>query len=168
MTKSTKDKKEIAQVATIAANNGETVMIGGLVTKIDSRTENKVPVFGDIPVLGSLFRYRSRLQKRTELIVILTPHVIRSRADEERVLADRLVAAKAAMARDAISDFRNIVLLFLRNLRAGRSILHAKGAGWEGKVRFGTVADQFRFRRRTWPPNSVGTFSRSRSCENRR
>src|ERR1700675_4722402 len=39
------------------------------------------------------------------------------------------VMAKAAMARDAISDFRNIVLLFSRMLVAGRSILHAKGAG---------------------------------------
>jgi hypothetical protein len=73
---------------TIAANDGETVMIGGLVTKRDSRVENKVPVLGDIPVLGALFRFRSRTQAKTELIVILTPHVIRSKFDADRVLAE--------------------------------------------------------------------------------
>jgi type II secretory pathway component GspD/PulD (secretin) len=73
---------------TIAANDGETVMIGGLVTKRDSRVENKVPVLGDIPVLGALFRFRSRTQAKTELIVILTPHVVRSKFDADRVLAE--------------------------------------------------------------------------------
>ncbi len=73
---------------TISANDGETVMIGGLVTKRDSRVENKVPVLGDIPVLGALFRYRTRTQNKTEVIVILTPHVIRSKFDADRVLAE--------------------------------------------------------------------------------
>src|SRR5690242_8502841 len=50
------------------------------------------------------------------------------------------VKARAAMAREAISDFRNIVLLFLRNLGAGKAYFTWKGRGMGGgRVRFGTV-----------------------------
>jgi len=75
---------------TILADDGETVVIGGLISKQNTRTENKIPFFGDIPFLGALFRYRTQQQAKNELIVILTPRIIRCPADFERWSLDRL------------------------------------------------------------------------------
>ena len=70
---------------TVLAQDGETVAIGGLITKSDSRQENKIPWLGDLPLIGSAFRFRTQIQSKRELIVILTPHIIRSQADVERI-----------------------------------------------------------------------------------
>jgi hypothetical protein len=71
---------------TIAAQDGETVAIGGLITRIDAKLENKIPWFGDLPWLGTAFRYRTQAKERREIVVILTPHIIRCREDAERLL----------------------------------------------------------------------------------
>lgn len=70
---------------TVSAADGETVVIGGLISKNKSRTERRVPWLSDIPLLGLLFRYDSDADERNELLIILTPHVVRSQADVERV-----------------------------------------------------------------------------------
>ena len=69
---------------TVSVMDGETVVLGGLITKTDNRQENKVPWLGDLPYFGALFRYRTQTQEQRELIVILTPAVIRNCADSER------------------------------------------------------------------------------------
>src|SRR5262249_3406383 len=56
---------------TIIAGDGETVAIGGLITRSDAKSENKIPWFGDLPYLGTLFRYRQQLKKKQELLVVL-------------------------------------------------------------------------------------------------
>jgi type II secretory pathway component GspD/PulD (secretin) len=71
---------------TVAANDGETIVIGGLIQKSDQKNENKIPWFGDLPYVGAAFRYRTQVKKKVELLVILTPHVVRNKADAERVL----------------------------------------------------------------------------------
>src|SRR5262249_47435558 len=58
---------------TVIAQDGETVVLGGLITKRDVKTENKVPILGDLPILGSLWRYRQQIKNKQEVIVILTP-----------------------------------------------------------------------------------------------
>jgi len=73
---------------TVVAEDGETVAIGGLISRVDNLTENKIPWFGDLPYCGSLFRYRANVTTRKELLVIMTPHVVRCRADADRILAD--------------------------------------------------------------------------------
>ena len=73
---------------TVLAGDGETVAIGGLIQKSDHKNENKIPWFGDLPYLGSLFRYRTQAKTKTELMIILTPHIVRSRADADRILAE--------------------------------------------------------------------------------
>lgn len=49
---------------TVTAADGETVVLGGLITKSLTRTENKIPWFGDLPGVGTLFRYRSESRAR--------------------------------------------------------------------------------------------------------
>lgn len=70
---------------TVSAADGETIVLGGLISKSDAKTERKVPLLADIPVLGNLFRYNYSQRKRTELIIVLTPHVVRSPEDAERI-----------------------------------------------------------------------------------
>jgi hypothetical protein len=73
---------------TILAGDGETVAIGGLIQKSDKKNENKVPWLGDLPYIGAAFRYRTQDKTKSELIIILTPHIVRSRADADRILAE--------------------------------------------------------------------------------
>jgi type II secretion system protein D len=70
---------------TVAVKDGETVVIGGLITTTESEGESKVPVLGDIPGLGILFRSTTRTKQRTELLVAMTPRVVRSVEDGRRI-----------------------------------------------------------------------------------
>ena len=71
--------------ATVSAADGETVILGGLITKKTDEIHRKVPVLGDLPLLNNLFRFDSVVTNRTELLVILTPKVIRNSKDNERI-----------------------------------------------------------------------------------
>jgi general secretion pathway protein D len=68
---------------TVVVANGHTVVIGGLIGETDSTQEAKVPFLGDIPVLGWLFKSTTATTRRVNLIIMLTPHIIRSPDDLE-------------------------------------------------------------------------------------
>lgn len=64
-------------VATIAVvPKGHTLAIGGLVTEKDIVVENKVPFLGDIPIIGFFFKDHKTIKERTEMVFLLTPHII--------------------------------------------------------------------------------------------
>ena len=73
---------------TVVAHDGETVGLGGLITKRDEKRENKIPFLGDLKYIGAAFRYRSQFKERRELIVILTPHIVRNRHDAAKILSE--------------------------------------------------------------------------------
>jgi type IV pilus assembly protein PilQ len=64
----------------VLVENGGTVVIGGIFEQSESSSETKVPVLGDVPVLGNLFKTRTRDTSRTELLVFLTPRVVTERS----------------------------------------------------------------------------------------
>ena len=70
---------------TVSAADGETIVLGGLITKNTMVGERKVPYLGDVPLLGNLFRYDITQVKRTELLIVLTPHVVSAPEDIERI-----------------------------------------------------------------------------------
>jgi type II secretory pathway component GspD/PulD (secretin) len=70
---------------TVSATSGETIVLGGLITKENREVTRRVPFLSDIPVLGYLFRYDSSRDARSELLIFLTPNVIRSSQDLERI-----------------------------------------------------------------------------------
>jgi len=85
------DKKEIDIVkektfsgSVIAADN-KAVAVGGLIQEGADNSENKVPVLGDVPGLGFFFRDEGQNRKRTELVIIIKPHIINSPADAEAI-----------------------------------------------------------------------------------
>ena len=63
----------------VLVENGGTVVIGGIFETTETDQVNKVPLLGDIPYLGALFRNKSRTSSKTELLVFLTPKVITDR-----------------------------------------------------------------------------------------
>jgi hypothetical protein len=71
--------------STVHAMSGQTVVLGGLITKRSTDVHRRVPLLADIPLLGDLFRYDSVSERRTELLVIMTPRVVRSRLDADLI-----------------------------------------------------------------------------------
>jgi type IV pilus assembly protein PilQ len=61
----------------VLVENGGTVVIGGVFTQTQSNSVNKVPLLGDIPVLGYLFRSTAALDNKSELLVFITPKIIK-------------------------------------------------------------------------------------------
>ncbi|TMH79332.1 MAG: type IV pilus secretin PilQ, partial [Betaproteobacteria bacterium] len=68
----------------VLVENGGTVVIGGIYTQTLQTTITKVPFFGDLPLLGVLFRNNSRSDNKTELLVFITPRIV-----EQRILSQR-------------------------------------------------------------------------------
>jgi type II secretory pathway component GspD/PulD (secretin) len=63
---------------TVTVKDGETVVIGGLINDRYERTDKKIPLLGDIPILGLAFRQKSESMAKTELLIVLRPHVVRN------------------------------------------------------------------------------------------
>jgi general secretion pathway protein D len=60
----------------VEIQDGQTIVIGGLMQDQRTNHVNKVPILGDLPLLGNLFRYTSDDKTKTELLIFLTPHVV--------------------------------------------------------------------------------------------
>jgi type II secretory pathway component GspD/PulD (secretin) len=56
--------------------DGQTVVIGGLIQDRYERIERKIPFLGDIPIIGPIFRNKTEAASKTELLIVLTPHVV--------------------------------------------------------------------------------------------
>jgi general secretion pathway protein D len=72
-------KREVQ--TTVMAMDGQTVVLGGLMQDSDTVQRDKVPILGDIPLLGLLFRKTTKGNLKNNLIIFITPHVIRDPSD---------------------------------------------------------------------------------------
>ncbi len=76
--KQTAPVTEVKQASTIVRlHDGETAVIGGLIAEDRGSTTRAIPVLGAVPVLGQAFRTKASLKNRTELVIFLTPHLVR-------------------------------------------------------------------------------------------
>ncbi|MGB5081393.1 MAG: type II secretion system secretin GspD [Burkholderiales bacterium] len=73
----------------IVVDDGQTIVLGGLIQNNVQETVQAVPLLGDIPILGALFRYKKEIRSRTNLMIFLRPVIIRSAEDSYRVTTDR-------------------------------------------------------------------------------
>jgi general secretion pathway protein D len=73
---------------TVVVQDGQSVLIGGIIDDQMTRSRRGVPFLMDIPVLGRFFRTESEGMDRTELIILITPHVIRDRQEAQAVTAE--------------------------------------------------------------------------------
>jgi type IV pilus assembly protein PilQ len=69
--------------STIVVKEGETIVLGGLVEESESELETRVPILGSIPLLGKLFSSTSKTNRKTELLIYLTPHISYGEAFKE-------------------------------------------------------------------------------------
>jgi general secretion pathway protein D len=76
---------------TVLVQDNHTVVIGGLIDDNRSNNETKVPGLGDIPILGWLFKTQSDANQKTNLYVFLTPRVIKSPEEADRLVSDKKV-----------------------------------------------------------------------------
>lgn len=60
----------------VIAQSGQTILLGGLISENTSSGDSKVPIMGDIPVLGNLFKSESESKEKTELVIFITPRII--------------------------------------------------------------------------------------------
>ena len=80
---------DIRQAETTAVvQDGDTLVVGGMISNNSSRTRTGIPYLMDIPVIGRFFGSTTDLTDRTELIMLITPHVIRNRDESRQVTED--------------------------------------------------------------------------------
>ncbi len=75
---------------TLTVRDQQTVVIGGLMRNRTSHSEDKIPVLGDIPVLGALFRQSKNDNQKSNLILVLTPYIIREQSDLRTVFERKM------------------------------------------------------------------------------
>ncbi|MDB4965510.1 MAG: ral secretion pathway protein [Myxococcales bacterium] len=76
--------KRTVQTA-VVVRDGESVVLGGLTKETDTQAIEKVPFLGDIPLLGRLFQTRTKSRGKQDLLIVLTPYIIRGPADLRRI-----------------------------------------------------------------------------------
>ena len=74
----------------IVVNSGDTAVLGGLMQDKVSETERKIPLLGDIPILGWLFKSRSSETQKQNLVVFITPKIIRSAYDNSELVTKKI------------------------------------------------------------------------------
>jgi len=81
------NKREIE--TTVTVNDGEIIALGGLLDDNERRTIQRIPILGDIPIIGELFRSRARTRTKTNLMVFIRPTILSSAEDRRAVMERR-------------------------------------------------------------------------------
>jgi general secretion pathway protein D len=69
----------------VVVNDSESLMLGGLVKDQRGRQAAQIPVAGDVPIVGNLFKDKGDVAEKTELVIMITPHVIRSLSEGREI-----------------------------------------------------------------------------------
>jgi general secretion pathway protein D len=91
----------------VAVRSGESIVLGGLIKDSETRGKSGVPLLQDLPLVGNLFSTNSRGGGRTELLVVITPKVVRSDVDVREIsedLRDRLKGLQSIAPREPASS----------------------------------------------------------------
>ncbi|HEY8072041.1 MAG TPA: type II secretion system secretin GspD [Methylocystis sp.] len=86
----------------VAVADGESLMLGGLIQDSRSRNANQIPVAGDFPIVGNLFKDKDDTIDKKELIIMITPHVVRS-LSEAREIAEEYKRKMLNVASKAVA-----------------------------------------------------------------
>jgi general secretion pathway protein D len=89
---------------TVLVKDGQTVSIGGLISDRISTSNSKVPILGDAPLIGWLFRNRSNQKKRLSLMMFLTPHIIRTPEDLEDMTVRKNIQRRKFLEKNRMDD----------------------------------------------------------------
>jgi len=84
-------------VTTMLLESGQTAMIGGLTTDQDTRTDSAVPYLSQVPLLGELFKHEKSERTRRSLLVFLTPTIVHTGADTEKIVQGELLRRRSRL-----------------------------------------------------------------------
>ncbi|MBI3611245.1 MAG: hypothetical protein HY204_11180 [Nitrospirae bacterium] len=98
----TTNKREATTTVIVSTN--QTVVIGGLMRDDVSRVESKIPLLGDIPLIGWLFKFQSKHATKSNLLIFLTPHVVRENQELDALLQQKSDVMKRAISEGTLKD----------------------------------------------------------------
>ncbi len=78
----------------VSMNSGSTIVIGGLIRDDKVTLEKKIPLVGDIPLLGELFKYKTNRLQKTNLLIFITPHVLAGQEDVQHITEKKIKEMK--------------------------------------------------------------------------
>lgn len=108
----------------IIVRDGQTVVIGGLFRTVKTKAINQVPVLGSLPFLGSLFRGTSDSNKREEVIIMLTPRIVKDPTETEANLATADIDRLQSAARDNYGMFTHAKIVEKTYLEASKAYIN--------------------------------------------
>src|SRR5690606_34197066 len=82
--------------APVVIKDGSTGIIGGLISESADRSKRQVPILGDIPGLGWAFRRKDNRRSKRNLVVLVTPHIVRDALDVQRLTDSRMEEVEEA------------------------------------------------------------------------
>ena len=91
----------------VSVQDGQTIVIGGLISTEDNQRVTKIPLLGDIPYIGAAFKRTKKTRVRSELLIILTPHVINEPSDVERFSRENIENSNIFEQFEAVETERN-------------------------------------------------------------
>lgn len=83
----------------VVARDQSTVVIGGLIQDRTTRADTRVPILGSIPVIGALFRSSNSIKEKTNLLLFLTPYIIRDQSDFRRIFERKMAERQEFVSR---------------------------------------------------------------------
>ena len=89
---------------TVVVEDQQTVVIGGLTREEQIKDATKIPVLGDIPVLGALFRTSTETSQKLNLLLVITPHIIRDQNDLKRIFERKMQERQEFLDRYFVFD----------------------------------------------------------------
>ncbi|MDD5307757.1 MAG: type II secretion system secretin GspD [Deltaproteobacteria bacterium] len=95
-------------VTTSVVRDQQTIVIGGLITDNQVETTQKVPVLGDIPILGFFFRHKSSLTKKRNLLIFMTPYIIRTADDFREIFSRKMAERREFIERYTAFEYHRI------------------------------------------------------------
>ena len=93
---------------TILARDGETVVLGGLFQTDKGESVTKVPFLGDLPLIGFLFKRTKEVEKKTSLLIFITPRIIRDSEDLREITRDNRSSFDLYQEEDGTNEFFNL------------------------------------------------------------
>ena len=111
----------------VLVKDGRTVVIGGLMKEDDDESITKMPLLGDIPVLGWLFKSKHVSKNKTNLLVFLTPHIVKEADDLSKITEEK---HREFAVREKLYDEGELIVKFRDNISKERAleIIAQKGA----------------------------------------
>jgi len=94
--------KKSSATTSVVVQDGHTVFIGGLIRDNANIIERKIPLLGDIPLLGWFFKYKKKQNEKTNLMILLTPHIVLESDDLDAILDQQVGTSKKMLEENQV------------------------------------------------------------------